>query len=53
VQIQAALDAVDSDLFSALIPIGNEETRAKIGGLAAEISKTISIINRQILGGVQ
>lgn len=53
VQIQAALDAVDTDLFSALVPIGSAEQREKIGALATEISKTISIINRQILGGVQ
>jgi hypothetical protein len=53
IQVQGALDLVDSGLFSALVPIGDEATREKIGKLATEISKTITIINRQILGGVQ
>jgi len=52
-QIQAALDLVSSDLFQALVPINNDTTRNQVITLAAEVSKTITIINREILGGVQ
>ncbi len=52
-KIQIALDLVDSQMFAALVPIGDEATRAQVGTLAAEVSRLISTINREILGGVR
>ena len=48
-KIQAALDVVDSGLLEALVPIGDENTRAQVTKLAQSVSALISEINRQIL----
>lgn len=52
-RIQQALTLIQSQLFTALVPIGDEATRAQVGRLAAEVSKTILILNREILGGAR
>ena len=49
-EAQVALDLISSNLFSALIPIKDDALRLQISGLAAEASKTISVIQREVLG---
>lgn len=49
-RIQAALDIIQSQLFDALVPIENAEVRSQVSRLASEVSKTIALINREILG---
>jgi len=45
-----ALEIINTGLFQALIPIQDETLKTDIGLLAAEIGRTITIINREILG---
>jgi len=48
-KIQAALDFVNSGLFTALVPIKDEQLKANVSNLAIEVSKTVGLINHEIL----
>lgn len=49
-KVIAALDIINTGLFQALVPIQDETLKTDIGLLAAEMGRTITIINREILG---
>lgn len=49
-QVQAALDFISSNMFVALVPISDDTLKLNVAGLAGEVSKTVGIINREILG---
>ena len=47
---EAALDVINTGLFQAFIPIQDETLKTDLGNLAAEMGRTITIINREVLG---
>lgn len=51
-RIQEALDLIDSQIFQVLVPIADEGVRKQVSELAAQVSRLVTIINRQLLGGV-
>jgi len=49
-KVIAALDVINTGLFQAFIPIQDETLKTDLGNLAAEMGRTITIINREVLG---
>ncbi len=52
-QVQTALDFINTELFTVLVPIKDEGLKQRIGALAAEVSRTVALINREVLGRIQ
>lgn len=52
-QLDQILVFIDSELFKALVPIKDEALKQQIGALAAEVSRTLLLINRELLGRIQ
>lgn len=52
-KVQQALDFINSELFTALVPIKDEALKVRVSALVADVSKLIATINREVLGRVK
>lgn len=50
-RIREALRMIDSQLFEALVPIGDEATRKQVSALAVQISQLLLTIDTELVGG--
>jgi hypothetical protein len=48
-EIVALLDSISGYALNALVPVENQQLRAELSALVAEISRTIATINREVL----
>lgn len=52
-KLQTVLEFMDSELFNVLVPIKDDKLKANIVALVTEVSKTIGVIQREVLGRIK
>lgn len=52
-KLQTVLDFIDSELFNVLVPVADPQLKTNLAALLTEVSRTIGLIQREVLGRVK